>query len=245
MLSLFKRFPIKVVLFKRYGNALKLAFDQARYEKRRIKTIDGIIENNYLLLKKEKVKIPPPPIDVYYDIDNTRHLYLLQIDRDTFYPLSFDAGKINVNVPTYVFDGEGNVIKDEKGNPKITYVERPIFDSNIILEDGRLISLPSIIANKTYDKEHWLSNEIETASRLYRSKAFWERYGNFIILAVVGILLVMFFYIGVSKYTDLTKTLVDGLKEVAQNINVASDKLAQAVKETAKQPISNITSPPF
>jgi hypothetical protein len=241
---MFAKFPIRVVIFKRYGNILRPTFDKGRYERKRIKTQDGFIENNYLILKKEKAKIPAPPISFYYDIENTRYLYLLQIDRYTYYPLSFEAGKIKVNVPSYLTDKKGNILKDEKGNPKITFVEKTLFDSDIILEDGKLIPLPNLIAHKTYDKEHWLSNEIETASRLYRSKGFWEKYGNFVTLAVVGIILVMFFYVGVSKYADLTKTLVDGLKEVSESMNVVADKLAQAVKVSAGQPITNVTKPP-
>jgi len=241
----FAKFPIHVVIFKRYGNVLRPAFDRGRYERRRIKTQDGIIESNYLVLKKEKVKIPAPPISFYYDIENTRYLYLLQIDRYTYYPLSFEAGKIKVTVPSYLTDKKGNILKDEKGNPKVVYVEKTLFDSNIILEDGRVVSLPNPIAYKTYDKEHWLSNEIETASRLYRSKGFWERYGNFVTLAVVGILLVMFFYVGVSKYAEMTKSLVDGLKEVSQSMNVIADKLAQAVRVSTGQPIANATKPPY
>jgi hypothetical protein len=55
----------------------------------------------------------------------------------------------------------------------------------------------------------------------------------------------MFFYVGVSKYADLTKTLVDGLKEVSQSMNVIADKLAQAVKVSTGQPIANVTKPPY
>jgi hypothetical protein len=112
----------------------------------------------------------------------------------------------------------------------VVFVEKQLFDSEIVMEDGRIIQLPSLITHKTYDKEHWLSKEIETAFRLYRSKSFWERYGNFITLAIIGIFLVMFFYVGVSKYAEITGTLVNGLKEVSQSMNVVADKIAQAVR---------------
>lgn len=245
MINLFKTFPVRVIIFKRYGNALVPVFDRGRYERKRIKTTEGIIEQNYLILKKEKMKIPAPEISFYYDVNNVRYLYLLQVDRYTYYPLSFAEGKIKVRYPAYVTDEKGNILKDEKGNPQITYVEKELFDSTIALEDGRIIQLPNLIAHKTYDKEYWLSNEIETASRLYKSKGFWERYGNVVTLAITGILLVMFFYVGVSKYADLTKTLVEGLKEVSQSMNVLGDKLIQAVKTTQGQPIANMTAPPY
>lgn len=241
IIGLFK-YPIRVMIFKRYGNVLKPVLDKARYEKRRIKTQDGIIEQNYLVLRKEKVRIPAPEISFYYDIENTRWVYLLQIDRFTYYPISFEGGKMKVMYPAYQTDEKGNILKDEKGNPKITYVEKTLFDSTIALEDGRIVQLPNPIVHKTYDKEHWLSNEIETASRLYRSKGFWERYGNFVTLAVIGIILVMFFYVGVSKYAELTGNLVKGMKEISQSLNVVADKLAHAVR-TGKAPIE-VKPPP-
>jgi hypothetical protein len=239
------KFPIRVVIFKKYGNVLKPVMDRARYERRRIKTQDGIIESNYLVLKNEKVKIPAPPLNFYYDIDDTRYIYLLQVDRFTYYPISFDGNKIRVKVKAYLTDEQGNIIKDEKGNPKFEYVEVPIFDSKIVLDNGNVVEIPTMITHKTYDKEHWLSNEIESAFRLYRSKSFWERYGNYIILGMVGIFMVMVLYIGIGKYAELTQTLVDGLKEVSQSMNVVADKLVQVVRETSGQPMANTTKPPY
>jgi hypothetical protein len=246
MLSLF-RYPIRVVIFKKYGNTLKPVFDRARYEKRAIKTDHGVIESSYLILKREKVKIPPPPISFYYDIEDTRYLYLLQVDRHTYYPISFEGGNIVVKVPVYVTDKKGNVVKDEKGNPKITYVEKTLFDSHIVLEDGKIVELPGMIAHKTYDKERWLSTEIELASRLYRSKGFWERYGNVVGMAVIGILLVMMLYAGATKYTEMARIMTDGLREVAQSLNVVADKLLQATRAVATGQIENLTAttPPY
>lgn len=244
MIGFFK-YPIRVVIFKRYGNALKPVFDLGRFEKRRIKTVDGVIENKYLVLKKEKVKIPPPEIKFYYDFGDKRYLYLLQIDRYTFYPISFDGNAMTVLIPIYEYqkDKKGNVILDESGNPKIktdekgnpiiTYIQKPIFDGNIVLDDGRIVEVPTLIAHKTYDKEFWLSNEIEIAQKLYRSKSIWERYGNIIILGIIFMFMIMALYIGVSKYTELTRILVDGLKEVSNSLKEVGKLMAEA-KATLK-----------
>jgi len=102
------RFPIRVVIFKKYGNVLKPVMDRGRYERKRVKTKDGIIESSYLVLKKEKVKIPAPPLNFYYDMDDARYLYLLQVDRHTYYPMSFEGNKIMVMVKTYLTDEQGN-----------------------------------------------------------------------------------------------------------------------------------------
>jgi len=231
------KFPIRVIIFKKYGNVLKPVMDRGRYERKRIKTQDGIIENNYLVLKKEKVKIPAPPLNFYYYIDDTRYLYLLQVDRFTYYPISFDADKVKVKVKAYS--------TDEKGNPKFEYVEVPLFDSRIVLDNGNVVEIPTMITHKTYDKEYWLSKEMESAFHLYKGKSFWERYGSYILLAIVGILMVMVLYVGVKNYAELTKTLVDGLKEVSQSMNVVADKLVQVVRETSGQPVVNVTKPPY
>lgn len=232
MFEFVKNFPIRVLIFKRYGNILRPVEDRARFEKVRIKTENGFIENNYLLLKKGKVKIPVPEIQFYYDIENVRWIYLLQLDRYTFYPITFQSGQMLVYFPTYEVDKKGEVVKDEKGNPKIKYVPKVLLNSSIALEDGRIINLPNMITHKTYDKEHWLSNEIETAQRLYRSKGFWERFGNYIMLGIIGIFLVMIFYVGTSRYAELTKTLTDGLKNVANAMVQVADNLRLAVQSS-------------
>lgn len=241
---MFERYPLKVMIFKKYGNVLKPVLDSARYEKRRFRTEEGIVEQSYLILKNEKAKIPAQEISFYYDIENAKWIYLLQVDRYTFYPISFEDDKMEIIYPIYQRDEQGNIIKDEKGNPKIEYVKKTLFDSTIVVEEGKIVKLPMPITHKTYDKEYWLSNEIETAYRLYRSRNFWEKYGSYVMFAVVGILLIMFFYVGVSKYAELTSTIVKGLESVSQSLNSVADKLSSTAQALgAKTTVA--TTPPY
>jgi len=240
---IFKPWPIRVLILKRFGNFLRPVFDRARYEKRRIKTQNGIIEREYLVLKNQKLKIPAPEISYYYDVENVRWIYLLQLDRYTFYPCSFDAGKISVKVPVYEVDEKGNIVKDEKGRPKVRIVEKTIFDSRIALEDGRIVELPSFIAHKTYDKEEWLSSELEAAQRLYRSKSFWERYGNIVTLAVCFLFMVMVLYVGIRGYADLTKQLVDGMREIAKSYGNVANQLKEILRYVGKN--VTLAKPPY
>jgi len=242
------KYPIKVVIFKRYGGALKPVFDKARYEKKKTITKDGVIEKSYVILKKQKVKIPAQPISFYYDIDNLRYLYLLQIDRFTFYPISFDGSKIKVLVPTFKTDEKGKVLKDKEGKPTIEYVEKPIFDGSILLDSGKVIEMPTMVTHKTYDREQWLSGEIESGSRLYRKKGIWDRYGNIITLAIGGVIIVMLIYVGATQFAHLTGNLSHALTEISKSMNTASGKLAQAIKIVeSKQAINQTvsTAPPY
>lgn len=216
-LDAFKKFPIKVVILTRYNNVLAPKFDKGRYEKQRLKTMDGFIENNYLMLKKTKVKIPAPEISFYYEKDNKREIWLMQLDRETFYPISFKNKEITFAYDAIGVDAEGKPIIDEKtGRAKIVKEERPFFNSTIAFSDGKIIDIPNPVTHKTYDKEHFLSDEIETSSRLYRSKSFWDRYGNLVILGVSGILIVMLLYVGGKNIADMTAKASESLAQVAQ-----------------------------
>lgn len=220
----FKKYPIRVVLLKRFGNMLRIAIDRGRFEHKRIKTMDGVLDQNYFFIQKEKVKIPAQEISFYYDINTAREINLLQIDRNTFFPLSFEGGKITAK---YVTEQDG----------KQVLVDCLIYDSTIALKDGRIINIPNPITNATYDREQFLSNEIETASRLYRSKGFWERYGNIVMLMVVGFLMVMFFYIGITNYMKMSKIMADSLVTMSANIDKFADKMIQISRGTATLPV--------
>lgn len=212
-----KKYPIKVTILTKYGDTIAPHFDKGRYEKQRIKTADGFIENNYLMLKKTKVKLPAPEISFYFEHEGIRHLWLLQIDRSTFYPISFKKEGIFVKYKAYATDEQGKPIIDEHGKPKMVIAERKFFDASIAFDDGTVIELPNPVAHRTYDKEHWLSDEIETSSRLYRSKGLWEKYGNLIILGVVGIVVVMALYVGAKNITDMATAVGNNLEAVAKS----------------------------
>jgi len=234
-----KKYPIKVMIFKKYGNALKPVIDLGRYERERIKTQDGFIENNYLHLKKDKIRIPAPETQFYHDFqtekgtkaDSVRWVYLLQIDRHTYYPINFQGSNAVVRIPvlkieTVTVDGK-EIQRYEKGEDGkyivAGYEPRKLFDSTIILEDGSIAEIPNPIAHKTYDKEHWLSGEIETSQRLYRTKNWWEKYGHLITYAVLGIMVMMFFYAGATQYANLTKDLASSNDRIAESNNRISD----------------------
>jgi hypothetical protein len=215
----FAKYPITVMVFSKYGNTLEPTNDRGRYVKQRVQTADGFIENNYLHLKKEDVKIPLPNTQFYQSLLNKRRLFLLKLDRWTYYPMNFDADKITIYTPVYKMDEQGIPLKDENDQMILEgYTHKQIFDSRIVLDNGQVVQAPNLIAHKTYDKEHWLSNEIETAQRLYRSKDFWERYGNIISLAVVGILMMLFLYVGASNFTKMIETEGKNAEVIAQNL---------------------------
>jgi hypothetical protein len=222
-----KKFPVFVCLFKKYGNVVKPSLDKGRYRKQRLKTEDGFIENNYFYLKKEKLKIPAPDLKFYHDIEveegkSERWIYLMQIDRYTYYPISYEGDAVYLNIPYYILatDIEGKPIVDENGKqkimvgedgkPLIQYKKQKILDSTVLLNNGKTIKIPALIAHKTYDKEHWLSNEIETDQRLYRSKGFWDRYGNIVIMALTIFAVIGIIAVSLPEYTKNADKFVQG-----------------------------------
>lgn len=243
-MGLFKKYPIKTMIFKRYGNALKPVLDLGSYRKTRIKTMDGFIENNYFELKFEKIRIPTPDIVNYQDIDGKRWVYWLQVDRDTFFPISFEAGKMKVKIPICEIDPKTKQPKlDENKKPIIKYEERVLFNSRLVMEGDVVTELPTMIATKTYDKEHWLSSEIETAQRLYRKKAFWEQYGNVVMMMISGIIIIGIAWVVMRQYGKMNAELVEGLKVVAQSNGAVAERLSLVAKWLGENVTSTVTAP--
>jgi len=227
-------YPVRVLIFRRYGNVIKPVLDRARYEERKVKTPDGEIIKKYLVLQKTKAKIPAPDITDYYDIENKRWLYLYQIDRDTFYPCSVEGGRITVRIQEPII---------EKGKVKgYKIVEKPLFDGNVVIsEDGTVINIETLVSKKTYDKEQWLASEIEAAQRIYRSKHWLERYGNYITLGLIILGMIMVLQIGLQKYAEITNAYLKGVKEVATPLNNIFNEL----KDIARHLGVNATAKPI
>ena len=114
---------------------------------------------------------------------------------------------------------------------------------------NRGITIETLIPHRTYDKEEWLSSEIETAQRLFRSKNWWEKYGNYVILGIFLLFAVMIMYVGFTKYLELSRVVMNGLRDVSNAINSASDKFLQAsrilAQEKAKMLANATAKPPY
>jgi hypothetical protein len=290
------KFPVQVVIIKKYGNQLGFVLDKGMYKKEEVKTADGVIITNYFIFKKEKIggkklKIPAPEIKHYQETyDKTgkteRRIIFLNLDRDTYYPVIDVEGKLIVSIPQPIYEIEyeieqafekneagetvpikdeaGNYkffyktnekgeklwhlkldsnnkpiqAKDEKGNLKFNYIQKPIFDSEIAIDGNKIISLPSLITHRTYDKEHFLADAIETAERIFRSKSFWEKYGSIIAMAVAGFLMAMMLAVAMSNYGTMTDKFVQGSNTMANALSNTAAACRQAVGAAG-------TTPPF
>ncbi|MCS7231789.1 MAG: hypothetical protein RMJ67_06600 [Elusimicrobiota bacterium] len=208
----FKPFPIKVLILRKYGNALVPTFDLGRYEKERKITEEGALQVEYFKLKRLNKKIPAPEIKFYHsDEKGNRWLWLLQVDRDTFYPILFNEKGLFIESTQVVKDGD--VEKKEK-------VLIPLFYSDIILDNGKVVNLTTLIAEKSYDKEYWLSDQLRLANILYRKGTFFEKYGMFLLslLFLVGLIAVSYI-----AYTSISEMIVSLSESIKGNTNALND----------------------
>jgi len=224
MLGLFVKFPIRVVIFKKYGNILKVVLDQGRIITKEEQTKDGIIKVEYLLLKNEKAKIPLTEIKHYFDIDNIRYVYLYQPERNVYIPCKVTQNSVSINLVTYEKDKDGNVV------PKI--VEVPLV-------------IPQIISEEVTKKElrTMFSDEIIRAQERWKKISFWEKWGGLIMITLMLIFGVMIFITAFQQYSNIIGQASQSLKEVADALNKVADKLAQALQQNITAPITP-PSPP-
>ena len=219
MLGLFVKFPIRVVIFKKYGNILKVVFDQGRIITKEEVTRDGIIKTEYLLLKNEKAKVPIIDIKNYFDIDNVRYVYLYQPERNVYIPCKVTQNYISISLVTYEKDKKGYVI------PKL--VEVPLV-------------IPQIISEEVTKKElrTMFSNEILRAQERWKKISFWERWGGIIMVTLMLIFGVMIFITAFQQYSNIIGQASQSLQNVADALNKVADKLAQALQQNVTAPIT-------
>jgi hypothetical protein len=217
------QYPIKVIIIRRYANALKIEFDRGGVFTEKLETESGVIETQVLKLLNNKVEIPAPDIKFYHDFDNERVLYLYQYERDVFFPCKVTNEKISYFVPEVVTDKDGNKVIREK--------EIEIFYPKLKIEE---------IEEKTWS--YWLASRIELANRMFRKVSFWERWGGLVLLTILLVFGIIISYVGYQQYSEIIKSASEGLEKVADALNKVADKLAHT-KDTP--PISPPISPPY
>jgi len=220
---LFGDYPIRVVIFKRYGNTIKVVFDRARVVEKEEETQDGVRKFEYLQLKYEGAKIPLIDIKHYFDIDNVRYVYLYQPERNVYIPCKVTQDLISINLVTHEKDEEGNVISK--------LVEVPLFIPKIETEEITKKDLRTIYAN-----------EILRAYERWKKTSFWEKWGNFILLSILLIFGMLIPYVGYQQYSEIIKSASEGLGKVADALNKIADKLTHSQNVTSVPPP---ISPPY
>ena len=273
------KFPIRVVIWKKYASGLVPVIDRGMYKKERFKTEAGFIETNYFIFKKEKIggkklRIPAPDIQYYQSIEwekgkTERQVMFLQIDRYTFWACTEQSGKIYVHVPQAIYeverDAEGHLIRDENNNFKIkldenkqpvpildkdgkpayNYIPKLIFDSDIVMDNDKITSIPAIMPHKTYDKEQHLSAQIEMDERLYRSKSFWEKYGSIIAMLVSGMIMVFMLSVALSNFAQYAQIFANSADKFLQGESALADSIRIQASACLGKVVTNITAPPF
>lgn len=187
-------FPIKVYLYKRYRNRLVPEITRGRYYKERIKTEQGALEHQYIVLRQgfmKYKKIPYVPQEFYYDEEGKQSIYLLAINKDVYYPLTFVDGSllVNADVPT-----ETEVINEQGEKEIIRGTERKqvaLMDTKISLNKDTLISVPYAISNQTYSNLTWLNQEAKSDLAIYTKSNVFSKYKDIITLAIIAIVCII------------------------------------------------------
>jgi len=221
---LFAKFPIHVIIFKKYGNVIKPEFDFGRIETEEEKTKDGIIKKEYLLLKKEKAKVPLINLKNFFDIENERYVFLFKPERDVYVPCRVTPNYISVNLVTHEKDEKGNVV------PKL--VEVPIVVPQLIPEEITKKDLRTLYAN-----------EILRAQERWKKVSFWEKWGGLIMITLMLIFGLMIFVVAYQQYSNVIGSASMSLEKVADALNKVADKLMQITQQNTTAPISPPTPP--
>lgn len=232
LLDVFKKFPIKVTIMTKYNNVLVPRFDKGRFQIDYFNTANGRIERRYLLLKRAKVKIPAPEISFYHEVEEKRNIWLLQIDRNTFYPMSFEKEQIYVTYLADAIDENGNVVLDEEKQPRKVEVKKLILDGSILFKDGKVFNIPTPIAHQTYDKEFFLSNELELNAKLYRGRGFWDKYGYIVAMVIGGLMMAIILFAGMSQINKMYQEMGNLLVEMARIAGTTITPPAQTIMPT-------------
>ena len=227
---LFKRWPIKVYIFKRYENTIKIVEGRGRRVKEKVTLEDGESYHDYFefytfddyIIRK----IPTQGIVHAKNIDSTTVLYLYQADLDTFYPMKVSDKGLTV------------VVGDK---------EKIVFDPDILIEEDKAITIPYFVAEKTYDKDAWLSQQIVLAHELYRSKkGFFEKYGQIMISAVSVVIIFLISVYAMRSISNMFEDTSKALVKASNNFEKSSryfEVLSNIIDKRYKESNSNQQNP--
>lgn len=262
--SRFGSFPVELIIFRRYQNALKPKTYRARFIKKMVQTEDGAIErkNVEYLDGNKTMRLPNFNLPELTLVEGKQTLMLLQVDLSTYLPIVYQDGLLKIQTPKWKVVQRPVLDLDEKGIPKRDengkeillgyqeeferdssgnlvqdgYEERILFNPYAMLEDGKIVTIPQLTAKKTYDREQWLSGELELANKTYKSKNFWVRNREMILLLCVGFLMIMALYVTFSQLNNGLNAVALQNQAIADANRQIADKLAQIARVT---PIPN------
>lgn len=292
-------FDLEVTIWQAFPNDVYPTTYPGRYELETIFQQHGRVERRYTVLRSKWGAGPfatsyssIPYFDLLWQqyTLGRKHINLYQVDKDTYFPISFEEGAMFVNIPIYVYetepaldeqgaqicavkqDDKGNFLKlangdwdyvlDDKGakvplmrykmdkegkpvpklnerkEPIITrYEKKLLWDTRVVMQDGKEVQIPKMRANRTYDADQWTSNELVVANEAAAPEQNgWQKYGHIIVggLTIVSCLIIAWFTI--SKIDSLGASIT-ALAEAIKSGGIT------AIKGVAAQS-PNLTPPP-
>lgn len=262
-------YPLRILILRRRQNGFVPIFDKGRMETKKAKNNKKAIVQQYLKIKGQKAKIPLPETDFYQEIDGIPYLYLIQLDRNTFYPMHIENDVMVLKRPIYkddltkpiysvendqyVLDEKGEKVilgyepqKNEEGEPIIEKHDNVAIGAlDVMIDNGYIVKVPKMHMVKTYDIREVMASEQERDAVLYGKKGFLEQWGAIISFTLLGILIISLLYIAFKNLTPMFQQVVAAGQAVAQSNAQVADALRIIGQQFAGNGAALPTSPPF
>jgi hypothetical protein len=227
-------YPIKVVVWNKYNNMISPDFDRGAIVKEKFATENGVLVKEYFVLKKYKTKIPFFDIKNFYkDINGKITVHLFRVSKDLFLPMMFTDERVYIP--------KGTVVDGKKLEDDIV-----LLDAKIILDEEKneIIPLTNIIPKKVYDKDHWLSSEIEDANKRYMVKNFWAKYGNVVIMFIIIFGMVSISFLALKNMSEMATKIMEAQRLVTEGLKETANAMRDVAASLRMQNQTIIQKPP-
>lgn len=235
----YKRYDLKVQVIERLGNGLDFSQARGKYVKNVRSVEGGKDETRYIMLKPSRfapdTKIPAYPLPAYNTLDsNMKVLTLLKIDRNNYYPCSYEKGIMTATVPSPIMREDGTQALNADGTPSWSWKDITLFNTNYYMnEHGAPETVPYLVAHQTFDAEHWLASEIIAANTENRMESNFQIYAPAIVavIAIIGCILIA--YYTYQQFDSISNKLVDVMKLAISQIGNIGHTTTTIIAPTA------------
>jgi hypothetical protein len=257
---MFKKFPIRMIMFRNFRNALDIDIYKARLQTRVTKDPESgkDIDRNYIIYKEGKnyIEIPTFTLPNWFLLKEQQTLMLMEVDVDTYHALTFEDNVLVEHIPQFeteiTLDEEGNQNQrfklDDKGRAiqsrdadgNLVYITKEVLNTTEILENGKKIKRPDLRMLKNYDPRQWYALELLTAHRMFSQTDTLRYWAPLIVAALTLIALIAIAYVSIGEYAKISNGYLTANQALTSALGDVSNKIVLACKGT----LPDIVRPP-
>lgn len=252
-----KKYDVNVVILQKRGNTLEPLLDKGGFFRIQSKTDSGQIEENYFELYKNNIQFPNPHLIYLNALKSGKYLWVFQADEETYLPMRFEADKIAVSyeVPVVQVDekgqplinekGEYELVRNEKGEVQKSVQERLIFDSTIMLDNGKIVKLPTMVSEKTHDPINFITKGIDMVNVRFRTQSWFQQNMHLVMFFFALVATVVLIKLIFDGFSGIASTIAGSNAVVAEQIRMASDNMVKLAGGTLNSTGGFQPRPPF